>query len=155
MTAISVLQSLLLESVPSGGSSFRRGLQNTNGTSSNGANGAPDSSPDDAYEFIAFLLWYIFLVLCCIVPTCCAYRRRRLVELQLAQQHANLHRMQRNDLFILSNLEHNSQIRRQNPERVQQERLRILTDELEGTTMVRYTYSISAIATDLELTGGL
>ncbi|KAG7340548.1 ring finger domain containing protein [Nitzschia inconspicua] len=48
---------------------------------------APDPPPMNtasdnrgAYEFVAFILWYMFLVLCCIVPTCCAYRRRRMLE---------------------------------------------------------------------------
>jgi hypothetical protein len=137
MTTISLLQSLLLESVQSGDSSLRRVLQSSTGdnNSNNGASGAPASNPGNAYQFVALLMWYISLVLCCIIPTCCAYRRRRLVEQQAAQQRANLGQI---DLF---NLEQSSQIRRHNPERLQQERLRILTDELKGTTMVRYTYS--------------
>lgn len=34
----------------------------------------------DFYEFIAFVFWYVFLILCCVVPTACAYRRRRNAE---------------------------------------------------------------------------
>ena len=34
----------------------------------------------DLYEFVAFVCWYILLVLCCIVPTACAYRRGRRAQ---------------------------------------------------------------------------
>jgi len=34
------------------------------------------NSPD-VTEFVAFICWYLFLILCCVVPTICAYRRRR------------------------------------------------------------------------------
>lgn len=87
-----------------------------------------------AYEFVAFLLWYIFLVLCCIVPTCCAYRRRRLMEQRLAMQQTNMSRLQASNLFILSNLSYP----RRNTERVIEERKRILTEEIKGTTMVSH-----------------
>lgn len=44
--------------------------------------GPPNGGSGDrgAYEFVAFILWYLFLVVCCIVPTCCAYRRRRMLQ---------------------------------------------------------------------------
>jgi hypothetical protein len=86
----------------------------------------------DAYEFVAFLLWYIFLVLCCVVPTCCAYRRRRIVEQRIALQQANMSRLQQSNLFILSNMH-----ARRDGEQLQAERLRLLTQELKSTTMVR------------------
>jgi hypothetical protein len=38
-------------------------------------------------EYLPFLLWYLLLVLCCILPTCFAYRRRRLLERRLTSQH--------------------------------------------------------------------
>lgn len=84
----------------------------------------------DAYEFVAFLLWYIFLVLCCVVPTCCAYRRRRIVEQRIALQQANMSRLQQSNLFILSNMH-----ARRDGEQLQAERLRLLTQELKSTTM--------------------
>lgn len=104
----------------------------------NGSNN-PNAGGSNVYEFVAFLLWYIFLVLCCVIPTCCAYRRRRQMEQRFVLQQASMHRIQQNgNLFILSNLQQrHTQVRRLNSERVQQERLRILTDELKGTTMVR------------------
>ena len=110
------------------------------GGGSEGDSGSSPSEPDtgggmgnDRFQFVAFLLWYIFLVFCCVVPTCCAYHRRRRVEQRLAVQQANLNRLQHSNLFILSNLQRHSV----NNERVQQERLRILTEELKETTMVR------------------
>jgi Ring finger domain len=48
----------------------------------------------EAYEFVAFVMWYLFLVMCCVVPTCCAYHRRRHLEARLVEQRANEH-MQR------------------------------------------------------------
>mmetsp|Transcript_9295 Transcript_9295/g.13229 ORF Transcript_9295/g.13229 Transcript_9295/m.13229 type:complete len:352 (-) Transcript_9295:484-1539(-) len=39
----------------------------------------------DIYEFVAFLAWYMFLVLCCVIPTACAYRKKRLNEVRLRQ----------------------------------------------------------------------
>jgi hypothetical protein len=50
----------------------KRQLQQNSGNASE-----KNESQDKAYEIIAFLLWYIFLVLCCVVPTCCVYRRCR------------------------------------------------------------------------------
>ena len=38
------------------------------------------------YEFVAFILWYMAMILCCIVPTCCAYRRRRRLTRELNSQ---------------------------------------------------------------------
>jgi hypothetical protein len=106
---------------------------NTNHTN---ASNPMNSGQNDgqAYEFVAFLLWYIFLVLCCIVPTCCAYRRRRLMEQRLAMQQTNMSRLQASNLFILSNLSYP----RRNTERVIEERKRILTEEIKGTTMVSH-----------------
>ena len=82
-------------------------LVNPNG--SGGADGtvpgeATNNSGREAYEFVAFLLWYLFLVLCCVLPTCCAYRRRRLMEARLAQQQANFDQIHQQNVFILSNL---------------------------------------------------
>lgn len=102
----------------------------TNGTSSNSG----DGSGSDRYEFVAFLLWYIFLVLCCVVPTCCAYHRRRMMEQRLAL-HRNTMRHNSNSLFFLSGLQQQSANRPRNTEHVQQERLGILREELKGTTM--------------------
>jgi hypothetical protein len=63
-----------------------------------------DDDGRQAYEFVAFLLWYLFLVLCCLLPTCCAYRRRRSMEARLVQQQANFDQIHQQNVFILSNL---------------------------------------------------
>lgn len=51
------------------------------GSSMSRGGGAPSSdgggSGQDFYEFMAFVCWYIFLIMCCIIPTACAYRRRK------------------------------------------------------------------------------
>ena len=112
-----------------------RNLQSSNDNSS----GTPTPSNNDAYEFVAFLLWYIFLVLCCVIPTCCAYRRRRILEQRIELHQSTLR--QSNNLFILSNLQQSQQLRQLNSEHVQHERLAILREELKGTTMVRYDLS--------------
>ncbi|CAB9517380.1 protein ligase RNF181 [Seminavis robusta] len=85
----------------------------------------------DAYEFVAFLLWYLFLVLCCVIPTCCAYRRRRLVEARIAQQQASVSRIERQNLFILSSLRQ-SQV---NNERINEQRRAKIAEKLQETTM--------------------
>jgi hypothetical protein len=87
----------------------------------------------DAYEFVAFLLWYLFLVLCCVIPTCCAYRRRRMVEARLAQQQASVSRIERQNIYILSSLTQHGQ---QNSERIREERRTKITEKLKDTTMV-------------------
>jgi hypothetical protein len=96
----------------------------------------------DTYEFVAFLLWYLFLVLCCIVPTCCAYRRRRLVERRLAQHHFDLQRLQQQQLnghpnFLLLDQisSSNPQLRRNNEEyrRIRKEKI---SESLQATTVV-------------------
>lgn len=105
-------------------------LQNSN----NNSDSDSQNMESDRFEFVAFLLWYLFLVFCCVVPTCCAYRRRRQMELRLtAQQQANLNqRLQHSNLYILSNMQRHAN----NSERIQQERKRILGEELNATTMV-------------------
>lgn len=40
----------------------------------------------DVLHFIGFLAWYTFLVLCCILPTFCAFRRRRQYERQIREE---------------------------------------------------------------------
>lgn len=90
------------------------------------------SSGRDAFEFVAFLLWYLFLVLCCVIPTCCAYRRRRHVETRIAQQQASVSRIERQNLYILSSI-HQSQV---NSERINERRDKI-AEKLTETTMVR------------------
>jgi hypothetical protein len=108
------------------------------GTSSTGdsnPDGSSSSGGNDAYEFIAFLLWYVFLVLCCVIPTCCAYRRRRQVEARMAQQQTNMDRWQATNMFVVAGgfRPHNSH----NEAQLQAHRTKYLEKELKATTMVR------------------
>ena len=103
-------------------------------------NGQRAETGQDTYEFVAFVLWYLFLVLCCVVPTCCAYRRRRLVEARLAQQQYDLHRLQQqqpNFLILdqLSSARHHS-------EPYRRAKTDLLTQELNRTTMVSREWSV-------------
>lgn len=103
---------------------------------SNGSVSNNSSNTDhgrDAYEFVAFLLWYLFLVLCCVIPTCCAYRRRRLVEARIQQQQDSVNRIERQNMFILSSLRQTQE----NTERLRELRGEKLTEHLKETTMVR------------------
>jgi hypothetical protein len=108
-------------------------------TSSNGTSTDPGHD-DNRYEFVAFLLWYIFLVLCCVIPTCCAYHRRRVMEQRLLSHQAAIRQNAReNNLLFLSSLQQQGgspHMRERYTEQVQQERLTILREELKGTTMV-------------------
>jgi hypothetical protein len=89
------------------------------------------SSDGDPIEFLAFLVWYIFLVLCCLIPTCCAYRRRRIMERRLAEQQATMQqRLQQSNLLFLSNFANESA--GPSLERV---RTQLITDDLASTTM--------------------
>jgi len=113
-----------------------RYLQADSDPLSPGSNSTQNGSDDggrDAYEFVAFLLWYIFLVLCCIIPTCCAYRRRRLIEARIAQHQAGLARLQPSNIFFLSSLQS-----RREGEEVQAERTQLLHEKLKATTMVSH-----------------
>lgn len=88
---------------------------------------------DDPIEFLAFLVWYIFLVMCCLIPTCCAYRRRRIMERRLAEQQASMqHRLQQSNLLFLSNL---SQHETGGPPSLERVRTQFIADDLASTTM--------------------
>ena len=117
--------------------------QASNSNSTNNDDTQDMASDSDRFEFIAFLLWYLFLVFCCVVPTCCAYRRRRQAELRLtAQQQANLNqRLQHSNMYILSNMQRHAN----NSERIQQERKRLLGEELKATTMVRGMWNVELL----------
>lgn len=106
----------------------------TNGTSSGPQQPQNNRSGHDAYEFVAFLLWYLFLVLCCVVPTCCAYRRRRLVEARIAEQQASISQMERQNIYMLSGLRHHSS--QNDTEYVREQRGGKITEKLKDTTMV-------------------
>lgn len=141
--------------------SSSHGFGNSTGDNFNNNNMNNNSSPSthgNSFEFIAFLVWYLILVGCCIIPTCCAYRRRRLAEQRYLMHQANLQRMRQNGLFVLSNFQHahpdgmggsylvrryNNGNNHHNSERIQQDRLRALTDTLKGTTMVRLPFFLA------------
>ena len=85
---------IFMESAGGGGASIgNNSLMSTNTTAdADDNNGNPNADPyynpkGDAYEFTAFALWYLCLVLCCVVPTYCAYRRRaRAARLEMEQR---------------------------------------------------------------------
>jgi hypothetical protein len=114
---------------------FIRLLQNTftNSNSSTGFQDAETPESQDAYEFVAFLLWYLFLVVCCVLPTCCAYRRRRLMEARIAQQQASFDQLHQQNVFILSNLHMRPDM---DGEEARAERTKRITEALKITTFV-------------------
>lgn len=82
-------------------------------------------------EFLAFAIGYAVLVVCCLVPTCIAYRRRRRMERRLVEQQAQLQRrLQESNLVFLRNMR---------PDAMSLERMRTedITAQLDETTMVR------------------
>jgi hypothetical protein len=97
------------------------------------------------YDFLAFIIWYMFLVLCCIIPTCCAYRRRRVVEARLTEEQARM-AMQRMEMqqqqpsFILFDQLHAGG--RFSSERLQTVRTEKLREELKETSMVCVCVSV-------------
>ena len=96
---------------------------------------SPESRDREAYEFVAFLLWYLFLVVCCVLPTCCAYRRRRLMEARIAQQQANFDHLHQQNILILSNLRFRPDM---NGEEARAERTKRITEALQLTTFVSH-----------------
>jgi hypothetical protein len=100
---------------------------------------------DEPIEFLAFLIWYIFLVLCCLIPTCCAYRRRRIMEHRLAEQQATMQqRLQQSNLLFLSNFANDAA--GPSLERV---RTQLITDDLASTTMrLESHHFVAAAATN-------
>lgn len=129
----------------------------TNGTMNDSSTSAPSSidggggSPSgiqqtprkDAYEFVAFLLWYLFLVLCCVLPTCCAYRRRRYVEQRLAQQQATFDQFQNHqNLYMVNHMQHpysssgRYDMQHMDSEIARTERTKRITEALKSTTYV-------------------
>ena len=76
-------------------------------------------------------LRYIFLVLCCIIPTCFAYRRRRMAEERIQRQQETMRTFQQQNLYFLNALQ------RRDSEQVVEARTRALKEELDKTTMVR------------------
>jgi hypothetical protein len=92
-----------------------------------------EGARDNPSEFLAFVVWYIFLVICCLIPTCCAYRRRRMMERRLAEQQATMHqRLQQSNLLFLSNLANESGGVGSSIEQV---RTQMILEDLKSTTM--------------------
>lgn len=107
----------------------------SNSSANSGAATQPPIPGNNAYEFVAFLLWYIFLVLCCIVPTCFAYRRRRLLETRVEQQQENMNRLQQSNIIVLSNFHQHQQQYWPNEEVLQSARAQAITKVLQKSTM--------------------
>ena len=111
---------------------YARGNGNT--TSTNDAESTQGSRAVDTLDFVAFIAWYIFLVLCCVVP-CICYRRRRLGDQRLLRQEY-LQALAAQGLVVLGNGQQAS-AGCQDSEDDRKERLRKLEDVLKATTMVR------------------
>ena len=81
---------VVTESAGGGGASIGNNLMGTNTTADadDSISNDPNYNPKgDTYEFAAFAAWYLFLILCCVVPTYCAYRRRaRAARLEMEQR---------------------------------------------------------------------
>lgn len=109
---------------------FLRELQNNSTTPTNYYSGSSSGDPS-VYNFIAFLAWYIFLVLCCVVPTACAYRRRQRIASQRNRQEY-LERM-----AAQGPLSAGSQANREivETDEARKERVQNLVEHLKGTTM--------------------
>jgi hypothetical protein len=60
-------------------------------------------SEQDFLQFVGFLAWYLFLIICCIIPPCIAYRRRRVWLLHDTRREDYLRRMVENGMFFLGN----------------------------------------------------
>jgi hypothetical protein len=52
-----------------------------------------ESEKRSVLEFVGFLTWYTLLIVCCIIPPCLAYRRRRTMDRTTILQRAYLQRM--------------------------------------------------------------
>jgi hypothetical protein len=105
---------------------LHRLLQSSSGTNNN-------ASKPDIFEFLGFVAWYLFLVVCCIVPTACAYRRRRLQDYQRRSQ------MQGQQQAYFSNAFNFTQ---QVQERQNQVSVKEIQDMLAKTSMVRFVYKL-------------
>jgi hypothetical protein len=104
---------------------------------SNTTTSSPSSAADaGTYDFFTFLAWYLFLIICCVVPTVCAFRRRQQHALQrIRQQHLQqmlasgiLGGRLRDDGGVLDT------------EETRKERLQKVQEHLKTTTMVRCLY---------------
>lgn len=76
-------------------------LQVSSGSNNRGRD-SPGGQPRDFNQFAGFLFWYVILLLCCAVPTVCAYRRRRQRDGRL-ERLAHLQRMAANGVISFGN----------------------------------------------------
>lgn len=101
------------------------------------------------FEFAAFVLWYLFLVVCCVLPTCCAFRRRRMIEARIAEQHATFERTLRHHNVLVWN--HLQQITPEmETEAIKEERTRRITETLQSTTFTVKANDIKEAVTTAE-----
>lgn len=90
-----------------------------------------NTNDPDVFEFLGFVAWYLFLVVCCIVPTACAYRRRRMQDFQRRN-----HMQQQGQQVYFSNAFNFSQ--QQVQERQERVNVKEIQDELAKTSMVGF-----------------
>lgn len=96
-----------------------------NGSTSNNTSGPPSARGPDVFEFLGFVAWYLFLVMCCIVPTICAYQRRRRMNAEQQQR-----RRQEVQIY-LTNFHFPQRM-----ERVEEDEVILARDALQKTTML-------------------
>jgi hypothetical protein len=98
-------------------------------SSSSNTNTNSDPQPD-ILEFLGFVAWYLFLVVCCIVPTACAYRRRRIQD-NLRRNHMHHPNTQQQQAYF-TNFAFSQRV----PEGHERISLKEIQDVLEKTSMV-------------------
>lgn len=117
---------------------------NATGDSTDGNSDNSGKNEQDTYEFVAFLLWYLFLVLCCVIPTCCAYRRRRILESRLAQHQFDLQQRQQHqfnghpNFLLLDQISSSASQARRNSEQYRMVRKEKIGQTLDTTSLVSF-----------------
>ena len=84
----------------------------------------------DLVQFVGFLAWYFLLVICCFIPPCIVYRRRRLWLQNDERLREAIRQMVSRELAL------NNLTGAEATEAMQTQRKRQITDALKETTMI-------------------
>ncbi|KAI2491219.1 hypothetical protein MHU86_23357 [Fragilaria crotonensis] len=87
-------------------------------------------SQQDLVQFVGFLAWYFLLVICCFIPPCIVYRRRRLWLQNDERLREAIRQMVSRELAL------NNLTGEEATEAMQTQRKRQITDALKATTMI-------------------